>query len=643
MKYLKEFQNHSQYTAYIASEGKILPNVSTCIQEDDVHYTQLTCEVRTIYELVGNPSYPSEIEGSETSFEMSFNYKRTDIDNRCRKKISYGSDSVTINVGYNPGATRVIENTYNYKGLAIPYTVTQTTLDAKVTAKFNVESAGTQRQILSSTTSIYSIEVDGVVQPSVTSAYTFDTAGEHTVVYRLNSPSIGTSAFTRCGFSDVVIGSGVTSIGDYAFYVCWGKFTSCIIGDNVKSIGSRSFGSCGLLTSIDIPSGVTSIGEQAFNACSAVTSITVDSSNTTYDSRNNCNAIIETSTNTLIRGCRNTVIPDSVTAIGNYAFGDCSGLTSAVISDNATSIGDSAFQGCKTLTSCTIGSGVTSIGEDAFYDTGLKSIVIPDGVTKIKNGTFSNCRSLTSCTIGSGVTSIVGTVFQSCALKNITIPDNVKTINGNVFFFFFSLTAATIGSGVTSISSTAFNRCGNLTGITVNANNPVYDSRDNCNAIIETATNTLVVGCKGTVIPNTVTAIGNKAFYWSVGLTRIVIPNSVVTIDVSAFSNCWSLTSVTIPNSVTTINDSAFSSCYDLSSITLPSSLTTLGRSVFFGGNITTITSLATTAPTIVSGTFYGSENDGTLYVPIGSTGYDVWMSSDNYYLGKYNWKKVEQ
>jgi hypothetical protein len=201
----------------------------------------------------------------------------------------------------------------------------------------------------------------------------------------------------------------------------------------------------------------------------------------------------------------------------------------------------------------------------------------------------------------------------------------------------------TISSGTTNIGNTAFNRCSGLTSITVDVNNPVYDSRNNCNGIIETATNTLTLGCKGTVIPNTVTAIGNKAFYRCNKLTRIVIPNSVVTIGDSAFSDCWSLTSVTIPNSVTTINGSAFSSCINLSSITLPSSLTTLGRSVFFGGNITTITSLATTAPTIVNYTFYGSENDGTLYVPIGSTGYDVWMSTDDYYLGKYNWTKVEQ
>ena len=624
MKYLKGFNNHSEYEAYITSENKVLPNVSICVEEYDVHYMPLTCTPSTTYELVGEPSYPSEIEGSVSSFEMSFNYRRIDIDGKCGETITEGSDTVTVNIGYNPGATRVIENTYNYNGLAVPYSITQTKLDAKVTAKFNTTSASSRKQILSSTTSVYSIEIDGVVQPSVTTGYTFDTAGEHTVVYTLNSPSLGNNTFARCGFSDVVIGSGVTSIGNNAFEYCWGNniLTSCTIGDNVETIGSETFFGCYNLSSINIPDSVTSIGNDAFCSCSGLTSITVDNSNTVYDSRNDCNAIIETATNTLVRGCKNTVIPNTVTSIGNKAFDYCTNLTSISIPDNVTSIGNGAFSVCSGMTSCTIGSGVTTIGESAFSTCrSLKSIIIPDSVTIINKDAFEQCKSLSSCTIGSGVTTIGYGAFTQAGLKDIIIPNNVTTIDNWAFAQCGSLKSVYIGSGVTSIGDWGFGKPYVLTSITVDNSNTVYDSRNGCNAIIETATNTLVQGCKTTVIPNTVTSIGQRAFESCTGITSFTIPDNVISIGNYAFESCFNMTRCAIGSGVTSIGGLAFYNCLVLASIT----------------------SNATTAPTVAWSTFREVASNGTLTVPIGSTGYDVWMSSDNYYLGKYNWKKVEQ
>ena len=129
---------------------------------------------------------------------------------------------------------------------------------------------------------------------------------------------------------------------------------------------------------------MTSIGEDAFSVCFGLTSITVDSGNSSYDSRNGCNAIIETTSNTLIVGCKSTVIPDSVTSIGNGAFGHCYDLTSITIPNSVTSIGNFAFGHCYDLTSITIPDSVTSIGETAFYDCyKLTSITIPDSVTSI--------------------------------------------------------------------------------------------------------------------------------------------------------------------------------------------------------------------------------------------------------------------
>lgn len=251
-----------------------------------------------------------------------------------------------------------------------------------------------------------------------------------------------------------------------------------IVGNCATSIGQYAFQYCRELEFIFISSGVTSIGNNALFQCRDISSIVVDGDNTVYDSRNNCNSIIKTSTNELIAGSKNTIIPNSVTSIGKEAFSVKNGLSNIDIPDSVTSIGNNAFYGCPSLTTITIGSGVTSIGSDAFA------------------------------------------------------------------------------------------YCDNLTSVTVNSNNATYDSRNNCNAIIETNTNTLLYGCRNTIIPNTVTTIGQGAFEGCSGLTSIDIPNSVTSIGEEAFAYCTSLTSVTIGSGVTSIGEEAFNGCSGLTSIT---------------------------------------------------------------------------
>jgi hypothetical protein len=225
--------------------------------------------------------------------------------------------------------------------------------------------------------------------------------------------------------------------------------------------------------------------------------------------------------------------------------------------------------------------------------------------------------SVVSAEIGKLCTSIGSFAFQGCSgLTSITIPNNVTNIDQYAFSGCTSLTSITIPDSVTSIGDNVFSRCSSLTNIVVDSANTVFDSRDNCNAIIKTSTNELVVGCKSTVIPNTVTSIGDSVFYGCTSLTSITIPDSVTSIGNSVFYGCTGLTSITIPNSVTSIGDNVFYNC----------------------SKLTSITSLAAKAPTITSNTFYNVKRNGTLRVPSGSTGYDTWMN----YLGN-GWTKVEQ
>jgi len=371
------------------------------------------------------------------------------------------------------------------------------------------------------------------------------------------------SKFCSPGFGDnnilrkVTFPSTVYGIGFSAFYYCR-KLEEINVPPNLSYIHSNAFNGCEKLkyANLAFPSSLQTIGEYAFFRCYGLTgSLTIPSSLTSMGSR----AFDYTPIDSLIY---------HASVMNQAAFADCSKLVSATFtSDELLTLPNNCFKDCVSLATVNLPPNLIDIGGGAFNDTGLTSITLPSGITSIKTGTFSSCIYLSGVTFLGDIATIGDYAFANCrSLSSFSIPQTVTRI-GELAFAGAMITSVNIPSATTEIGDGAF-RCTTLQSIAVDPGNHAYDSRDNCNCLIKTVGNKLLQGSSDSVIPSTVTSIEDNAFF-GIGIDSLEIPSSITKIGEAAFDSC-SISSVWLPNSIVSLGERAFNNCESLTSIHFP-------------------------------------------------------------------------
>lgn len=464
-----------------------------------------------------------------------------------------------------------------------------------------------------------------------------------TITFGNQVETIGSMAFYNCKpLTNIVLPESITSVGSYAFY-SWpdnivyneydsGRYLGSATNDylvlvdtkseyittieihaNTKVIAGGAFSSCTNLTGVTIPAGVTNIGDHPFYSCYALTSLSVESGNTKFHSPTNNKAIMETATDKLLFGLKDGYIPegtkvlgsfcfaylglkdsaisipDSVVEIEEYAFYNASAPTTFIIPNSVTKIGYGAFQYCKNVQTLTISNQIKKIEPWTFSGcSDLTSITIPDSVTIIDERAFDGCKKATTVTFGVNVRLIAEVAFSSCEmLATPQLNNNLRVIGGGAFGGCYLITAVEFGEHLIHLEGHSFDEAP-IASITVHPDNPYFDSRMNCNAVISKKTDMLIMGCRNTTIDPTVVGIGPWAFT-SVSITSITLPSNIVTIETGAFSYCGSLTSITIEGQITAIPDYCFNYCSNLENFTVPSSVTSIGIYAFADTKLATL------------------------------------------------------
>ena len=461
--------------------------------------------------------------------------------------------------------------------------------------------------------------------------------------------SIGDYAFYNLSNAVyVLIPDSVTSIGNYAFRNCW-SLTSVTIPDNVTSIGLYAFQSCTSLTDVTIGSGVTSIDDYAFTGCSALTSVTLPQgyitipttafqstpvsylNGTIYADANGVQyRIFGSKAYVVYRPAEDTEIPDTIPNeddSGTYPVVK----DAAVIASGTDTYGTSWYieevNGEQTL--YVYGSGAMYSGYNPGHPTPpwygyratIDHIVVDSGITSVGNYAFYGLYNAADVVLPDGITTIGNCAFSGCSnLSGITIPESVTSIGNSAFSGCSNLSGVTIPESVTSIGSSVFSGCSNLETIVVEAGNTAYTTVD---GILYNADVTELICCPAkrvspVTIPDSVTSIANSAFNGCTGLTSITIPGSVTSIGSGAFSGCTGLTGVTIPDSITSISSSAFSGCTGLTSVTIPYGVISIESSAFRDCSGLTSVIIPDSVTTIGNYAFFGCSALASVKLPQG-------------------------
>ncbi len=445
----------------------------------------------------------------------------------------------------------------------------------------------------------------------------------------------------------------VTKIGEYSLgmFRQFDRIQRVVIPSSVTEIGASAFSGLPALESIYISKSVVKIADNLLGEeYTTPARIEIDPANPVYDSRENCNAIIETATNTLIVGRKGSVIPSSVTSIADNAFKSCKELKSIVIPEGVKTIGKSAFEGCSGLTSITIPASVESIGNGAFFDcTGIRSIKvaqgnrafdsredcnaivntrtgelilacastkIPNGIKKIGYRAFYHCILTNGLNLPEGIEEIADEAFTGCTgYSELVLPASLKKLGKDVFSeikvdMTFRISAVMAMRGQNTKPT--------ITSIKVNPANKYFDSREDCNALIRTKDNTLLLACENSFIPQSVKAIGDGAFKGLKGNKEIVLPKGLEHVGDEAFANYVSVTPLSLPSTVKTIGSSAFMECKMTPDLVIPGKVKEIGDFAFsYSGGIENI-SIGKGIKHIGSGAFEGQERVESVVVPDG-------------------------
>ena len=336
---------------------------------------------------------------------------------------------------------------------------------------------------------------------------------------------------------------------------------SVVIEEGVTSVGSCAFcEDSGQLATVQLPESLTAIGQGAFGTCTALRSVSIPKNVTTigHSAFSDCTSLTS------------IAIPDGVTAIDDYTFSGCTSLGTVKLPATLTTIGDYAFYGCTSLRTADLPAALTFIGIGAFSNCALKSVSISDAVTCIEREAFFGCTSLASVTLGKSLTKIPVKAFYNCSsLTSIVIPEGVTSIGESAFAGCTSLASVVIPDSVTSIGENAFSGCTALATVTLGGGLTSIEAG-------------LFDGCPITdlTISEGVTTIGERAFAGG-KFQKLTLPDSITTIGPSAFSGCADLTSVTFGSSLTTIGACAFKGCNRLSYADIPKTVTSLGAGAF--------------------------------------------------------------